>query len=67
MTSSYRLEENMKRYVTMTDQELMKDLSHAHEVIESNVVTRQRAIGRRAVAHIEFEVLQRLDDGHREE
>jgi len=65
--TAHRLEDNMKRYVTMQDQELMLELQHAHEVIEAaRELRRQREIGRRAVAHIEWEVIQRVEDGNRE-
>ena len=66
MHDTNRLEKNMERYVSMPDQELMLELQRAHEVIQAaRELRRQREIGRRAVAHIEWEVTQRVEDGLR--
>lgn len=63
MYNTYHLEKDMERYTSMSDQELMANVSHAHEILSESTISRQRELARRVLAHIEFEVIQRLEDG----
>jgi len=65
--STFHLERDMERYVTMDAQDLLRQVEAAEFILEHSQIERQVNLARRVIAHIEFEVSQRMGNGFRAE